>query len=181
MSINTDLINALYAKYAPEKNVEAQTRYINNNYTSQDKFVEDFYKEYGVELGLKQKVFINANFGGFEETVNPTVKVEDYDVSMSETSAEFVSIGSLTDQEYEDIDIKFADISYFDETFVDEYEELQNIGGSQGAMVDVIMGGKISNAAEELATKPVYTQDFPGLTKKDFEYFTIELVILIIY
>ena len=169
MSINTDLINALYAKYAPEKNVEAQTRYINNNYTSQDKFVEDFYKEYGVELGLKQKVFINANFGGFEETVNPTVKVEDYDVSMSETSAEFVSIGSLTDQEYKDIDIKFADISYFDQTFVDEYEEFKNIRSSQGAMVDVIMGGNISDAAEELATKPVYTQDFPGLTKKDFE------------
>ena len=82
MSINTDLINALYYKYAPEKNVEAQIRYINDNYTSQDKFVEDFYKEYGVELGLKQKVFINANFGGFEETVNPTVKVEDYDVSI---------------------------------------------------------------------------------------------------
>ena len=88
---------------------------------------------------------------------------------MSPTSDEFLSVGSLTDQEYEDIDTKFADISYFDETFVDEYEEFKNIGGSRGAMVDYILGGDKSNAANTLATKPVYSQDLPGLTKRDFE------------
>ncbi len=122
----------------------------------------------------KQKVFINANFGGFEETVNPTVKVEDYDVSMSGTSAEFVSIGELSDEENAKVDSKFKDISYFDQTFLEEQEKVQSIsrtnyGNYNTGLIDYIMGGEISDSAEKLATKPVYTQDFPGLTKKDFD------------
>ena len=46
--INNLLIEALYSKYAPEKNVTAQINYVNQNYDSQDKFVDDFYKNYNV-------------------------------------------------------------------------------------------------------------------------------------
>lgn len=129
MPINTDLINALYAKYAPEKNVEAQTRYINNNYTSQDKFVEDFYKEYGVELGLKQKLYINANFGGFENLIESDVDVEDYtsQLAISPEAAQFTTMG-LSDEESKVIDQKFSSIDYFDEKSREKRSYINNRG-----------------------------------------------------
>ena len=174
MAINQDLIRALYGKYAPEKDVDIQIALINNNYDSQDKFVEEFYEKYGEELTLERKLFINANYGGFENIVQPTVNVDDFDLSLNEKSAEFISLGNLTDKEYDEIDLKFKDISYFDETYLDEVEKVEgvsrtNYGGYNVALTDYILGGKISDASEELATKPVYTRDFPNLTEKDFE------------
>ena len=106
--INNLLIEALYTKYAPEKNINAQINFVQSNYDSQDKFVEDFYKEYGVELTPEKKLFISQNFGGFGVTAKPTINEKDFDVSISPESANFVSFGSLTEQEEKNIKNKFT-------------------------------------------------------------------------
>ena len=126
MSINTDLIRALYKKYAPEKNIPAQTAYINDNYTSQDKFVEDFYKQYNAELTPEIKLFIRQNFGGFGATAEPTIDEKDFDVSIDPESADFVSFGSLSKFEESLIEDKFGtednpNLNYFNE---DSYENV---------------------------------------------------------
>ena len=106
--INNLLIEALYTKYAPEKNINAQINFVQSNYDSQDKFVEDFYKEYGVELTPEKRLFISQNFGGFGATAKPTINEKDFDVSIDPESADFVSFGSLTEQEEKNIKNKFT-------------------------------------------------------------------------
>ena len=139
--INNLLIEALYKKYAPEKNIRAQINFVQSNYDSQDKFVEDFYKEYGAELTPERKLFIAQNFGGFENLVKPTVDVKDYDISMSEESAEFISIGSLTKFEEGQIEDKFGtydnpNLNYFNE---DSYETIKIKRGDPGLFGDLTM------------------------------------------
>ena len=173
-NIDNVLIRALYEKYAPEKDINTQINFVQSNYDSQDKFVEDFYKEYGVELNLDKKLYINQRFGGFEDLIKSTVDVKDYQIGFSEKSTEFLSAGMLSDEEYEKINEKFKNTTYFNETYVDTVEKVQSIsrtnyGNYNVALIDYIMDGEISDAGEELATKPVYTRDFPGKTKKDFD------------
>ena len=113
-NINQLLIKALYNEYDPNVDINAQINFVNENYTSQDKFVEDFYKEYGTELTPEIKLFINQNFGGFEPVAKPTIDVDDYDVSMSPEGATVAAENKLSEGELRAIDQKFSDISYFD-------------------------------------------------------------------
>ena len=113
-NINQLLIKALYNEYDPNVDINAQINFVNENYTSQDKFVEDFYKEYGTELTPEIKLFINQNFGGFEPVAKPTIDVDDYDVSMSREGATVAAENKLSEGELRAIDQKFSDISYFD-------------------------------------------------------------------
>ena len=115
MPINSDLIKALYLKYAPDKNAAGQVAFVNKNYTSQDKFVEDFYKKYDIELTPEIKLFINRNFGGFDPVADPTIDVDDYDVPMSSEGAAVVEENKLPDDWWTMVNDKFKDISYFDE------------------------------------------------------------------
>ncbi len=113
-NINQLLIKALYNDFDPNVDIDAQINFVNENYTSQDKFVEDFYKEYDTELTPEIKLFINRRFGGFEDMISPTVNVDDYDLSLKEESATFAAEGLLTKAEDNAIDNKFSDIGYFD-------------------------------------------------------------------
>nr|MBC8302675.1 hypothetical protein [Pelagibacterales bacterium] len=144
MPINSDLIKALYGKYAPEKNADAYVAFVNNNYTSQDKFVEDFYKEHRLELNLENKLFIHNHFGGFEAVADPTIDVDDYDVSISSESAEIAAYpgNKLSDGELRAIDHKFSDISYFDK-LVYEFQPIGDNIFEKGMNVDVIGKQKI--------------------------------------
>ena len=83
MAINEKLIRALYKEFDPNlsaNKVEAQIRFINRTYTSQDKFVEDFYSQYETELTPKIKKNISIYFGGFKPDVKPTIDVDDIDI-----------------------------------------------------------------------------------------------------
>lgn len=131
MSINIDLINALYSKYAPEKNVDAQIRYINDNYTSQDKFVEDFYNQYNIELTDDIKLYINSNFGGFENLVKPTIDPDDFNVSKPAIVQEILNTNSLTGEEDEIINKKYGttenpNLSYFDPIITSKFTRFEN-------------------------------------------------------
>ena len=129
MPISEQLIKALYSKYAPDKNPEAQVAYVNDTYTSQDKFVEDFYKEYGAELTLEKKLFIRNNFGGFDNLTPPDVDVEDYasQLAISPEAAQFAALG-LSDKQLQDIEEKFSSVDYFDETYEDTTMQVMSGG-----------------------------------------------------
>ena len=127
-NINQLLIKALYNEYDPNVDINAQMDFVNENYTSQDKFVEDFYKEYDTELTPEIKLFINQNFGGFDPVAKPTIDVDDYDVSISQESADIAATNKLSDDDWAMINDKFKDISYFDERSREKRTYINNRG-----------------------------------------------------
>ncbi len=107
-NINQLLIKALYNEYDPNVNIDDQVRFVNENYTSQDKFVEDFYKEYDTELTDDIKRFIRMNFGGFEITADPTIDLDESGLELEPETADWVSQGSLSKSQWNTIDRKFG-------------------------------------------------------------------------
>ena len=132
-NINQLLIKALYNEFDPNVDIPAQVAFVNENYNSQDKFVEDFYKEYNVELTPDVKLFIQQNFGGFESSVEPTINVDL--PGIPEEIVDFVASGQLSQQEIDDINDKFGDddnpnYDYFTQTYQDD--SMQILSGGLG-------------------------------------------------
>ena len=107
-NINDILVRALYEKYAPEKDVNTQINFVNQNYDSQDKFVEDFYKNYNIELTDDIKRFIKINFGGFGITADPTIDLDESGLEFDEKTAEFITAGTLTKSEEAQVTKRFG-------------------------------------------------------------------------
>ena len=139
MAIDEKLIRALYKEFDPNlsaNKVEAQIRFINRTYTSQDKFVEDFYSQYETELTPKIKKNISIYFGGFKPDVQPTIDVDDIDISVSPEAAELISIAELTSAEQSEVNKKFGsnknpDFNYFTRKnyeFAPTIEQMRDMG-----------------------------------------------------
>ena len=152
-NINQLLIKALYNEFDPNVDISAQVAFVNENYNSQDKFVEDFYKEYNVELTPDVRLFIKQNFGGFESSAEPTINVDL--PGIPEEIVDFVASGKLSQQELDDINTKFGDndnpnYDYFTQTYQDD--SMQILSGGLG----------------EVETKYQIYDDL-GLTQEDVE------------
>lgn len=62
--VNEDLIRNLYAKYAPEVDVDSKIEHIQNTYgNNQDSFVENFYRKYSPDTDVSGKLdYINSKY-----------------------------------------------------------------------------------------------------------------------
>ena len=71
-----ELIRSLYSKYAPEKNIDEQLKYIQEKYgNDNESFISDFYAKYAPEK-LNQDTIdhINQNYMNVEQKSQKSLK-----------------------------------------------------------------------------------------------------------
>ena len=92
--VNEDLIRNLYAKYAPEVDVDSKIEHIQNTYgNNQDSFVENFYRKYSPDTDVSGKLdYINSKYPVTEvkkkEETEETQSVSDSQEEVTESTTE---------------------------------------------------------------------------------------------
>ena len=107
--VNEDLIRNLYAKYAPEVDVDSKIEHIQNTYgNNQDSFVENFYRKYSPDTDVSGKLdYINSKYPVTEvkkkeETELVSDSQEEVMESTTEDGDESTSQASVLEEEVQE-------------------------------------------------------------------------------